>query len=408
MLAWLSDRPARLWSLCLTVCAVGIACGDDPTDSPGEHMLDAARPATPEAGPDAGEAGTRGPGTDAGRDGMMPVTMPPDAGMDPAVGLDAGTDAGVDAATDGASPDAASPMMTNPPALLSQTGLFSDVPGELLGDGVMAYAPRFELWSDSALKRRWLYLPDDTQIDTSDMDAWVFPVGTKAWKEFSRNGVRVETRLLVKTESGWRAMAYLWRGDGSDADAVPNGVENASGTPHDVPDQITCEECHNGRPDRLLGVAAIQLAHDDGGMTLSSLAQAGRLTLAPPASLALPGDATAQATLGAMHANCGHCHNPDSGEPYSKAPGLELWLTTSSLAAVTDTPAFKTTVGVDLSDKLTGYTKRAVAGAPDESGIVARVEVMRGTSKAMPPIATEMVDDALATALRAWIMALAP
>ena len=51
-----------------------------------------------------------------------------------------------------------------------------------------AYAPKFQLWSDSATKKRWIYLPPGSQIDTSDMDFWKFPVGTKVWKEFSAVG----------------------------------------------------------------------------------------------------------------------------------------------------------------------------------------------------------------------------
>ena len=88
------------------------------------------------------------------------------------------------------------------PKRLTETGLFADAARESLAPGVMAYAPRFQLWSDGAEKRRWLWLPPGTRIDTSDMDSWVFPVGTKFWKEFTRDGVRVETRLLEKLGPG--------------------------------------------------------------------------------------------------------------------------------------------------------------------------------------------------------------
>src|SRR5262245_14990157 len=88
------------------------------------------------------------------------------------------------------------------PARLSETGLFADITREIWAPGVMAYAPRFQLWSDGADKRRWLWLPPDTRIDTSNMDSWAFPVGTKFWKEFTRDGVRVETRLIEKLGPG--------------------------------------------------------------------------------------------------------------------------------------------------------------------------------------------------------------
>src|SRR6187551_3736871 len=109
------------------------------------------------------------------------------------------------------------------PSLLSETGLFAGA-DETLEEGVFAFTPQFELWSDGADKRRWIWLPPDTQIDSSDMDAWVFPHGTKLWKEFSRDGVRVETRLIQKSATGsWSMVAYQWRADLSDAEAVPDG-----------------------------------------------------------------------------------------------------------------------------------------------------------------------------------------
>src|SRR4051812_26067642 len=59
------------------------------------------------------------------------------------------------------------------PLELSQTGLF--VPGsEALAPGVRPYAPAFELWSDGATKRRWIWLPSGAAIDSSDVDDWKF------------------------------------------------------------------------------------------------------------------------------------------------------------------------------------------------------------------------------------------
>src|SRR5882672_4468441 len=102
--------------------------------------------------------------------------------------------------------------LSQEPAKLSATGLFADLPSESLVEGVVAYRPQFELWSDGASKRRWIYLPPGTRIDSSDMDAWQFPEGTKFWKEFTRDGVRVETRLLHKVgpQAGdWVGVSYV-------------------------------------------------------------------------------------------------------------------------------------------------------------------------------------------------------
>ena len=66
------------------------------------------------------------------------------------------------------------------PPLLSQTGLFSDIASRTLSSGVLTYTPRYPLWSDGAGKDRFLYIPPGRPIDTSDMDRWVFPAGTRA------------------------------------------------------------------------------------------------------------------------------------------------------------------------------------------------------------------------------------
>src|SRR5688572_8862272 len=70
------------------------------------------------------------------------------------------------------------------------------------------FAPEYPLWSDGTSKRRWLQLPAGTSIDASNPDAWEFPRGTKAWKEFSHAG-RVETRLIERLADGtWRYSTY--------------------------------------------------------------------------------------------------------------------------------------------------------------------------------------------------------
>ena len=67
------------------------------------------------------------------------------------------------------------------PALLSETGLYSDFASRTVASGLFAFSPRFEFWADGAQKSRWLSLPPGTKIDTSRVDHWVFPVGTKAF-----------------------------------------------------------------------------------------------------------------------------------------------------------------------------------------------------------------------------------
>jgi hypothetical protein len=113
-----------------------------------------------------------------------------------------------------------SPRVGELPARLSETGLYASAGSSKLAGDVRPYAPAHELWSDGATKRRWIRLPPGGRIDTADMDAWSFPVGTRLWKEFSRDGRRIETRLLTRVDAGpdgWVALAYVWNAGGTEA-----------------------------------------------------------------------------------------------------------------------------------------------------------------------------------------------
>lgn len=283
-----------------------------------------------------------------------------------------------------------------PPERLSEAGLYENLAeSEALAAGVVEYRPRFELWADGAEKRRFLFIPPGARIDTSDMDYWVFPPGTRAFKEFSRDGVRVETRLLEKGEDGsWLMLAFAWNAEGTDAVAVPRGSENAGGTEHDIPSSVMCRECHENMPDRLLGVGAVQLSHSLGGMTLDTFVTEGLVTDAPSAPIELPGNEVAQEALGYLHANCGVCHNRRSGE--FPTVHLELHLEVGALASVEETLTYVTTVGVPFegvppSPEIADVRIRA--GDPEGSAMYQRMG-SRESLVQMPPIATEIPDEA--------------
>jgi hypothetical protein len=291
------------------------------------------------------------------------------------------------------------------PKLLSQTGLYTDLKTETLGEGVRAFQPRYTLWSDAATKRRWLYLPDGEKIDTSDMDYWKYPVGTKVWKEFSLDGKRIETRLLHKAgpkPEEWVMIAYQWNDALTEAEAVPGGVMNAKGTTHDIPEQNDCLLCHGNMKDRLLGVTAIQLSHSLGGVTIPELISEGRLSNPPAAPFAIPGGAVAEQALGYLHANCGNCHNPMSFVFTTVA--LNLWESTKLLGSVETTTGYTTTVLQPNS--FLPNLHIIEPGRPDASELIYRVN-RRGTGQ-MPPLATEFVDTGAVAKVRAWIEAMPP
>jgi hypothetical protein len=342
----------------------------------------------------------------------VPATPPPaddsepDAAQDmPVEEPDGGT---ADAGLRDAGEDAAVPALPDNPMKLSETGLFEDMATEALAVGVMPYEPRYTLWSDGSTKRRWLYLPEGTQIDTSHMDAWQFPVGTRLWKEFSVDGVRVETRLLFKrTEGtrGWLMIAFGWNAEQTEAYALPDGQDDALGTGHDIPGKDACRDCHANVPDIGLGVSAMQLAYEGQGVTLAKLGEDGWLSTPP--SLTVfdpPGDADTQAALGYLHANCGTCHNPDSS--VFDRNELALQLSVDALASVQETPAYQTTVDISVAE-LTGSARlRVVSGDPEASAVYERMST-RGSEEAMPPLASKLVDPTGLELVAAWIRSLA-
>src|SRR5687767_9983187 len=112
---------------------------------------------------------------------------------------------------------------TSPPRNLQDTGLYADFKTLQVDSKHLAFSPQYPLWSDGAAKRRWISLPPGTVIDGSDPDAWVFPVGTRFWKEFSFDGQRVETRYLERQADGqWLYAAYAWSPDGREAHLAPD------------------------------------------------------------------------------------------------------------------------------------------------------------------------------------------
>jgi cytochrome c553 len=397
----MSSSAWHTWNTCVVAVLAGAlwACGDD-----------AAAPRADAGAPrDAGMDATVAPAMDAATPMDARVALPVDAGMDAARADDAGDDdAGACPPPPDTSLDAGGYI---PVATLAETGLYADPKKETLAKGVHAFEPRFALWSDGATKKRYLYLPPCTQIDTSDMDHWVFPVGTKAWKEFTRDGIRVETRLLEKAALGWYMVAYVWNAAQTKAVANASGKSDANGTLHDVPSAATCQFCHAGETDRLLGVSAIQLSHTRDGLNLTELARLGLLSDPPKQDFIVPGTSIDQTALGALHANCGHCHNP-TGAGWSVAAGLYLRLLTGQLDNVTDTPAYQSAVNDALTSKtVPGATLRIVPGDADTSGLLLRLEAMRGSGGSdlmMPALATELNDDATETAVRDWIESLSP
>ena len=252
------------------------------------------------------------------------------------------------------------------------------------------------------------------------MDEWVFPVGTKAWKEFLLEGKRVETRIFWKTaEDTWLFSTYRWSADETTAVRLDEGARPETDGGYEIPSSFHCGYCHQGRQDKMLGVEALSLGLAGAtGVTLASLTADGRLTVTPASTtLSLPEDATgkAGAALGWLHVNCGTaCHNRNDG---AAASGTELFMRLSvagndgGAGDVSETDTFATAVGQPLQVGGVYAANAAYNGfsriTPGSAGtsLVPALAGLRGSGQ-MPPVASHQVDTAGVAALEDWINSL--
>ena len=238
------------------------------------------------------------------------------------------------------------------PTQLSLTGIFSNTPAMIPTNGLIAYSVNTPLWSDGALKTRYLAIPNtggtltpDQQIGFDPNNPWTFPAGSVFVKTFELNTDttnpnvkhRLETRLLVRDiNGGVYGVTYKWRADNSDADLLPGSlteaitITNAGGTTIQswyYPSPADCLTCHTPVSGYVLGVKTRQLnlnqTYAATGVTDNQLRALNHLGMFNPAfdesainsfqQLAALTNLSASLELRArsyIDANCSQCHQP--------------------------------------------------------------------------------------------------
>ncbi len=320
--------------------------------------------------------------------------------------------------------DGASPVLTpdTAPARLVDTGLYTDGQVGVVDPRNRPFVPQYVLWSDGLEKRRWVYLPPGATIDAADEHAWEFPVGTRFWKEFSRNGRPVETRFSWRVSSGWIFATYAWNEDGRDAmradeAGVPGVIEVAPGREHSIPSQTDCTACHGTERPSPLGFTALQLSPDRDPnavhaeavspdmLALEELVTAGRLRGARPDLLSAPPriratDPQTRAVLGYLAANCGACHN-GRGEIAAFGPTIRA----RDLVEDGDAVA-RSLVGQRTKWQVPGVpvgeSVLVDPGSPDTSALLFRMRSRRPSSQ-MPPLGTVVRDEKALDLIERWI-----
>jgi uncharacterized repeat protein (TIGR03806 family) len=91
--------------------------------------------------------------------------------------------------------------------------------------GVIPYKPNSELFSDYALKNRFVWMPNGAKATfNGDGNVLELPVGSALIKNFYYKNVQpnnttkiIETRIMIRKSTGWIFANYIWNDEQSDA-----------------------------------------------------------------------------------------------------------------------------------------------------------------------------------------------
>ena len=314
------------------------------------------------------------------------------------------------------------------PTLLSETGLFESVEDHRPHPALIPYSVNSPLWSDAALKERFLALPGESQIEILNDKRWSFPEGAVLVKTFSiemREGDpssrrRLETRLLT-LQSGpegreqWAGYTYIWNDEqtdaqllGKDAEIRSYTIQTASGERTKewaYPSRTDCMICHNEKAAFALGLNTWQMNrnHEYESATanqMTTLEHIGVFSGTPaitPDSLPRlidPADESASVADRArsyLHGNCSHCHVQGGGG------NADIQLLADMKLEETVTVNAKPEHG----DMGTPGSLIVTPGRPERSTLWTRMAT-RGDGK-MPHIGTLEADPSAVELIRRWI-----
>lgn len=313
---------------------------------------------------------------------------------------------------------------SNFPQSLSATGLFSDVASLTAAPGLIEYEVNAPLWSDGALKRRWVALPGQTKIVFHPTDGWTFPNGTAIVKHFevqtnlnNPNIVkRLETRVLLKENNDWQGYTYRWNAQGTDAQlisaretetftvldpAAPGGQRMQTWT---YPSRQDCLTCHTAVDGRILGMRTRQLnrnfaygsivdnqlrSFNNIGLFTSNIGDVAQYEAYPePDDNNEPVEDRARAYLAS---NCAHCHQPGSTAPGNLDFRFGAPVGTLNL------------VGVRPNAGSLGISDPFLIKAGDKNSSLVWERMRRLDNNRMPPLGTVIVDQEALDLIGRWI-----
>ena len=340
-----------------------------------------------------------------------------------------------------------------PPDKISDWGVvLADGRNLVLNDRVVPYELNTPLFSDYALKLRSVWLPEGTSADYKAEGPMDFPVGTIISKTFHyekapgfsdatfkvtkanreaildasgrlslKEHVLIETRLLVRYETGWKALPYVWNSTQDEAFLALAGdirqIDLLDGDEIEdflyvVPDANQCGGCHttdhSSKALQPIGPKAWQLNrdYDYGEQTANQLQHWSEIGVlagvseSPPvgASWTQPGGVSVQDRSKAyLDVNCAHCHNRKGAADTS---GLDLALETpvGRSYGVCKPPV---AVGRGSGDR----PYDIYPGRPDDSIMIYRMQ-RTDPAIAMPELGRSTVHDEGIALLADWVSAM--
>jgi uncharacterized repeat protein (TIGR03806 family) len=220
--------------------------------------------------------------------------------------------------------------------------------------GVVPYSINAALFSDYAFKKRFIQIPDGSQIVYNGREVFDFPDGAVLIKNFyypadfnrpEENLRIIETRLLILENGSWKVLPYVWNDEQTEAflEVAGSGKsvswKESDGTirsiEYSIPNVNQCKGCHlKGEKVMPIGLSARQLNLGKSSNQLAVWQEQGILTGMPELKT-LPritpyedeSESLSDRARAWLEINCAHCHRPDG---QAKTSGLHLMANVSS------------------------------------------------------------------------------
>ncbi|NND15674.1 MAG: PKD domain-containing protein, partial [Eudoraea sp.] len=320
------------------------------------------------------------------------------------------------------------------PQNLSETGAFTNLQSLSVTDGLIPFELIDPFWSDGALKKRWMAIPNDGSHNTasekvifSENGVWEFPVGSVLVKHFDLpiNDAnpsitrKIETRFSVKDQNGeFYFLTYNWNNAQTDATLQEVSLDEpiaittvGGGTRYQnwhFPSNSECVSCHNNNSKGTLGPRTRYLNKDytysKTNITANQLVTLSYLGILDQnindsqtpnflthKSIDDPSASIDDKARSYLDLNCAYCHRPGTGNRAEFDLRLINTLEeTGLLTAGTLTP-----IGIEGETIL-------VPGDASKSILYHRTNSL-DPNIMMPPLAKGVVDDVGVALIEEWI-----